>query len=150
MAARGEHKLPAREAGATRMLGSAGMAASHGHRLGAREPLVLPASRRLVPQRTLLRGPNWGIGHPVCVSVGGGQGEMMSKPSCEATFLLRKFLLQSVNTQERGARGRNTDPASGGTAGPWLGPFAVRLQGNQLPPPPRPPPRVLGKGSKVI
>lgn len=38
MAACSEHRLPAREAGATRMLGSAGMAAPHGSHPGAREP----------------------------------------------------------------------------------------------------------------
>lgn len=38
MAAGSEHRLPARQAGATRMLGSAGTAASHGHWLGVREP----------------------------------------------------------------------------------------------------------------
>lgn len=38
MAACSEHRLPAREAGATWMLGSASMAAPHGSCLGAREP----------------------------------------------------------------------------------------------------------------
>lgn len=38
MAACSEHRLPAREAGAPRMLGSAGVAAPHRSCLGAREP----------------------------------------------------------------------------------------------------------------
>lgn len=65
MAAYDEHRPPAWEAGATRMLGSAGTAASYGCWLGVREPPSLLASyRQLVPRQALPRAPNWATGHP--------------------------------------------------------------------------------------